>query len=309
VNGRGKLQLYGMKAAFDEIMATAVKRQPEPQRIIGDLLTAEISEKQARSIRYQLTISKLPLAKDLDDFQFDGTPINETLARDLAGGASWPSGAMPFLVGGTSPPRPLNADAPPAEIRALAVPSGLIESARRQSRRMPTLRTISLPALVFGLDKGAALFRHSERKHDALRFEAIADVGCRKRLDALRVEQVDDRARRAGRRHDAEPGSASICGNPASAVVGTSDTAGQPLCRCDREAAHLSGHDLPARERYDVEHHRDVAGDHVLNGRRGAAIRHVVDLDAGEPLELLADDVTGTAIALRRVGQLAGIRF
>jgi hypothetical protein len=60
----GQLQLYGMKAAFDEIMATAIKRQHGPQRIIGDLLTAEINEKQARSIKYQLTIAKLPLAKD-----------------------------------------------------------------------------------------------------------------------------------------------------------------------------------------------------------------------------------------------------
>src|SRR5215468_3661573 len=82
----GELQLYGMKAAFDEIMTTAVKRQHEPQRIIGDLLTAEINEKQARSIKYQLTIAKLPLAKDLDDFQFEGTPINEALVRELAGG-------------------------------------------------------------------------------------------------------------------------------------------------------------------------------------------------------------------------------
>jgi hypothetical protein len=55
----GELKLYGMKAAFDEIMATAVKRQHEPQRIVGDLLNAEISEKQARSIKYQLTIAKL----------------------------------------------------------------------------------------------------------------------------------------------------------------------------------------------------------------------------------------------------------
>jgi hypothetical protein len=46
----GELQLYGMKAAFDEVMTTAIKRQHEPQRIIGDLLTAEINEKQARSI-------------------------------------------------------------------------------------------------------------------------------------------------------------------------------------------------------------------------------------------------------------------
>jgi len=81
-----ELKLYGMKAAFDEIMATAVKRQHEPQRIVGDLLNAEINEKQARSIKYQLTIAKLPLAKDLDDFQFEGTPINQTLVRDLAGG-------------------------------------------------------------------------------------------------------------------------------------------------------------------------------------------------------------------------------
>src|SRR3989440_9513539 len=81
-----ELKLYGMKAAFDEIIAIAVKRQHEPQRIVGDLLTAEISEKQARSIKYQITIAKLPLAKDIDDFVFDDAPVNETLVRDLAGG-------------------------------------------------------------------------------------------------------------------------------------------------------------------------------------------------------------------------------
>ena len=41
----GELKLYGMNAAFDEIMATAVKRQHEPQRIVGDLLNAEIAGK------------------------------------------------------------------------------------------------------------------------------------------------------------------------------------------------------------------------------------------------------------------------
>jgi hypothetical protein len=66
-----ELKLYGMKAAFDEIISTAVKRQHEPQHVVGDLLAAEISEKQARSIRYQITIAKLPLAKDIDDFTFE----------------------------------------------------------------------------------------------------------------------------------------------------------------------------------------------------------------------------------------------
>ena len=80
------LKLFGMKAAYDETLATALKRQHEPQRLVGDLMRAEISEKQARSIKDQITASKLPLAKDLDDFVFKDTPINEALVRDLAGG-------------------------------------------------------------------------------------------------------------------------------------------------------------------------------------------------------------------------------
>ena len=81
-----ELKLYGMKPALDGILATAVKRQREPQWIIGELLNAEVTEKQTRSIRYQITIAKLPLAKDLEEFRFGDTPINEPLVRDLASG-------------------------------------------------------------------------------------------------------------------------------------------------------------------------------------------------------------------------------
>ena len=93
----GALKLHGMKAAYDETLATALKRKHEPQRFVGDLLRAEISEKQARSIKYQLTVAKLPLAKDVDAFAFKNTPINEALVRDLAGGArSGPAQARRF---------------------------------------------------------------------------------------------------------------------------------------------------------------------------------------------------------------------
>ena len=95
------LKLYGMKAAYDEILATAVKRQHEPEKVISDLLIAEISEKQARSIKYQMTIAKMPLAKDIDDFVFDGSPINETLIRDLATGNFLEHQRNCVLVGGT----------------------------------------------------------------------------------------------------------------------------------------------------------------------------------------------------------------
>jgi DNA replication protein DnaC len=95
------LKLFGMKAAYDEIVTTAVKRQHEPQRIIGDLLAAEINEKQARSMKYQLTIAKLPFAKEVDEFVFTNTPINETLVRDLVGGGFLASQRNLVLVGGT----------------------------------------------------------------------------------------------------------------------------------------------------------------------------------------------------------------
>ena len=77
----GTLKLYGMRSAYDEVMASGIKRQHEPPRIIGDLLQSEIAEKQERSIRYQMTVAKLPLAKDIGEFDFTGTPVNEGLVR------------------------------------------------------------------------------------------------------------------------------------------------------------------------------------------------------------------------------------
>jgi DNA replication protein DnaC len=96
-----KLKLFGMRAAYDEVMATAIKRQYEPARIIGELLAAEIAEKQARSIKYQMTIAKLPLAKDLDGFTFAETPINESLVHSLATGSFLAEQRNAVLVGGT----------------------------------------------------------------------------------------------------------------------------------------------------------------------------------------------------------------
>ena len=96
-----QLKLYGMRAVYDEVMATAIKRHHEPPRILGDLLAAEIAEKRARSIKYQLAIAKLPLVKDIDDFEFTGTPVNEAMIRDLASGAFLAEQRNAVLVGGT----------------------------------------------------------------------------------------------------------------------------------------------------------------------------------------------------------------
>ena len=96
-----ELKLAGIKSAFDEVMRNGLKRQHAVQQIVGDLLAAEIAEKQARSIRYQITSARLPLAKEITEFDFSGTPINEGLMRDMASGGFLDDKRNAVLVGGT----------------------------------------------------------------------------------------------------------------------------------------------------------------------------------------------------------------
>jgi len=97
----GTLQLSGVRAAYDEIVPTGVKRQHSFERILGSLLKAEIAEKHARSIRYQMGIAKLPLAKEIEEFVFKGTPINAELVRDLGTGGFLEHQRNVVLIGGT----------------------------------------------------------------------------------------------------------------------------------------------------------------------------------------------------------------
>ncbi len=97
----GRLQLSGMRAAYDEIVTSGVKRQQGVERVIGALLKAEIAEKEARSIRYQMGIAKLPLAKELAELALDGTPVNTALVEQLATGAFLDQQRNVILVGGT----------------------------------------------------------------------------------------------------------------------------------------------------------------------------------------------------------------
>ena len=95
------LQLSGMRATYDEIVTMSVKRQHGVERVIHALLKAEIATKQARSINYQLGVAKLPLAKELAELSFEGTPINGELIAQLATGAFLDDKRNVVLVGGT----------------------------------------------------------------------------------------------------------------------------------------------------------------------------------------------------------------
>jgi DNA replication protein DnaC len=97
----GKLQLSGMRAAYDEIISSGVKRQQGVERVIAALLKAEIAAKHARSIQYQMGIARLPLAKELADLDFENTPINGELIHQLATGAFLDTQRNLVLIGGT----------------------------------------------------------------------------------------------------------------------------------------------------------------------------------------------------------------
>ncbi len=56
---------------------------------------------RARSVKYQITVAKLPFAREIEEFTFDSTPINETLVRDLARGEFLNQQRNVVLVGGT----------------------------------------------------------------------------------------------------------------------------------------------------------------------------------------------------------------
>ncbi len=96
-----QLQLAGMRAAYDDIISAAVKRSQGTERIIAALLQAEIAAKHARSINYQMGLAKFPLAKELADLSFVGTPINGDLVEQLASGAFLNTQRNVVLIGGT----------------------------------------------------------------------------------------------------------------------------------------------------------------------------------------------------------------
>lgn len=96
-----ELQLAGMRAAYDEIVTTGVKRSQGIERVIGALLQAEIAAKHARSINYQMGLAKLPLAKELADLDFKGSSINGDLIEQLSSGSFIDTQRNVVLIGGS----------------------------------------------------------------------------------------------------------------------------------------------------------------------------------------------------------------
>lgn len=91
------LKLSGMKAAYDEAMGA----KGSPEKMVLDLLEAEVGERKARSIRYQMGQAKFPFPKDLDSFQFSKSPVDEREIRSFYEGSFLENRSNIILIGGT----------------------------------------------------------------------------------------------------------------------------------------------------------------------------------------------------------------
>jgi DNA replication protein DnaC len=95
------LKLAGMRAAYDEVVTSALKRQLPIQAVIGELLQAQLADNRARSTAYRLGKARFPLAKTLAEFDFTTSPVNASLVRDLHEGGFLPLQRNAVFCGGT----------------------------------------------------------------------------------------------------------------------------------------------------------------------------------------------------------------
>jgi hypothetical protein len=96
-----ELKLAGMRAAYDDVLRAGVQHRRGPTEILGDLLKAELAEKTARSIRYQMSAARFPVMKSLAEFDFDAAPVNEALVRSLHQGEFLDEARNAVFIGGT----------------------------------------------------------------------------------------------------------------------------------------------------------------------------------------------------------------
>ena len=95
------LSLFGMATALAEIQAESQRRALTPEGCLQRLIAAEIAARNARSLRYQLTVAKFPIHRDLLGFVWEESPLPQAQIQQLASAAFMEHAHNLILVGGT----------------------------------------------------------------------------------------------------------------------------------------------------------------------------------------------------------------
>lgn len=93
------LKLHGMAQAITELLAA--KKLPSLTAALQQMIEAEVTEREVRSIRYQMTIAKFPHHKDFATFDYGASAIEKTMIDPLCSGEFATQAHNLILVGGT----------------------------------------------------------------------------------------------------------------------------------------------------------------------------------------------------------------
>ncbi|MEY3289888.1 MAG: hypothetical protein RLZZ419_2130 [Pseudomonadota bacterium] len=95
------LKLFGMATAQAEIQAEASRQTLTPDACLHRLIDAELADRQARSLRYQLGAAKFPIHRDMAGFEWQESPVSKVQIQQLASAAFMEEAHNLILVGGT----------------------------------------------------------------------------------------------------------------------------------------------------------------------------------------------------------------
>jgi len=77
------LKLTGMAQAVADLSQQGSPAYQAALPILGNLLKAEVAEREVRSVGYQLKVAKFPAHRDLAGFDFSQSRVDEGLIRQL----------------------------------------------------------------------------------------------------------------------------------------------------------------------------------------------------------------------------------
>ena len=94
------LKMYGMAQAAGDLIEQGAPAFDAAVPILSQLLKAEMSEREVRSIAYQIKAARFPAYKDLAGFDFAVSEVNEALVCQLHRGDFMDSADNVVLIGG-----------------------------------------------------------------------------------------------------------------------------------------------------------------------------------------------------------------
>lgn len=95
------LHLYGMATAWSELQAEKPRQAHRPETWMERLIAAEQTDRQLKSLRYQLKSARFPIHRDLLGIDWAETPLSQTVIDQLATAAFMETAHNLILVGGT----------------------------------------------------------------------------------------------------------------------------------------------------------------------------------------------------------------